>query len=224
MKKRLYLIIMFLFFIICLVFFSVKTNAEEGEEIPNEEENVINEEDVKNTEVSEYQELRDSLSQLIESIEEIKNSDDINWFENELINYIFTTLFSIVGTIIVILLYFKKTKLINTDLIALITNNKKTSEELTEEMKTQIEFVKKQAVDLGVKEELITKVETSVSNLMDNFNNKVSELENKLKEQKVQSDELAEIIKIAFLNNTDLVKNGYADKIKKVIEKYENNN
>lgn len=226
MKKRLFIflsVVIMLF--ITIMFTTLKVNAGEGdEELPNEEETTT---EVNENEVTEdsknYAELRESIADILDSIDELKKGN-VNWFEDELINHLITLALSVVGTIIVILIYFKKTKLINTDITSLITNGKKTDDDLAKDFATNIEFVKKQAEELGIKQEQIEKVENSVKNLMDNFNNKVVQLENQLKEQNIKNTELLEIVKIAFLNNPELVKTGYASKIEGIINKYEQRN
>lgn len=198
----------------------------EQEEQPNESEEVNEEETNTDTNESEVatgndvKEIRESISAILDSIDELKNGN-VNWFEDELINHLITLLFGAGGTLIVLFIYLKKTKLVGADITSLITNGKKTDDALVEDFKAQIEFVKKQAVNLGIKEEQINKLEESTKNLIGNFNEKVAQLEEQLKEQKIQNNEILEIIKIAFLNNSDLVKNGYAEKIERLIEKYE---
>lgn len=198
------------------------------EEIPNESEETnegetntdTNEDEVAESEDDKYAEIRESISAILDSIDELK-AGNVNLFEDKLINHLITTALGVVGTLAVVFIYLKKNKVIASDITSLITNGKKTDEALVEDFKAQIEFVKKQAIELGVKEEQINKLEESTKKLIGNFDEKVAVLEEQLNNQKIQNNEILEILKIAFLNNSDLVKNGYAAKIERLIEKYE---
>lgn len=222
MKKRLFIflsVVIMLF--ITIMFTTLKVNAGEGdEEIPNEETTTeVNENEVTE-DTQSYAEIRESISEILDSIDELRNGN-VNWFEDELINHLLSLLFGAAGTLVVILIYLKKTKLVGTDITSLITQGKKTDEALFEDIKTQVDFVKQQATNLGISKEQINKLEEATKNLIGNFNEKVEGLETQLKEQKVQNNEILEIIKIAFLNNPELVKTGYAAKIEGIINKYE---
>jgi hypothetical protein len=209
-----------------------ETNTEESgeEETNNEEEATTETNEDENTEVIEgdatsenetnYSEIRQAISEILDSIDELKNGN-VNWFEDELINHLISLVFGAVGAFVVALIYLKKTKLVGTDITSLITKGKKTDEALMEDMKAGVEFVKQQAIQLGIKEEQINKLETHINNLLGNFNERVNVLESQLKDQKNQNNEMLEILKVAFLNNPELVRNGYANKIEGIISKYE---
>ena len=193
----------------------------ESEETNEEETNTdANENEVAESEDDKYLEIRESISAILDSIDELK-AGNVNWFEDELINHLISLIFGAVGAFAVALIYLKKTKLVGTDITSLITKGKKTDEALMEDMRAGVEFVKQQAIQLGIKEEQINKLEESTKKLIGNFDEKVAVLEEQLNNQKIQNNEILEILKIAFLNNSDLVKNGYAAKIERLIEKYE---
>ncbi len=222
MKKVLFIFLsIVMMLVITITFSTLKVNAEEGEEeVPNEETTT---ETNENEVTEDYAELRQSIAEILDSIDELKEGN-VNWFEDELINHLISLVVCVVGTLVVISIYLKKTKLVGLDIMKLVTKGQKTDEDLIEDIKANVEFVKQQAIELGIKEEQINKVETSVQNLINNFNDKVALLEEQLKEQKVQNNEILEIIKIAFLNNPELVRTGYASKIEGIINKYEQRN
>ena len=231
MKKIIY----FLLFLVMGIFITITLSSvrvfaepnDEEEPVENESEEV-NEEEPIDTETNETEsatekdvaEIRESISAILDSIDELK-AGNVNWFEDNLINHLITAAIGLVSTVVVVIIYLKKTKLVGIDITSLITQGKKTDEALVEDFKAQIEFVKKQATNLGIKEEQINKLELATNNLMKSFEAKVAVLEEQINSQKTQNNEILDILKIAFLNNPDLVKNGYAEKIERAIDKYE---
>lgn len=221
MKKLIYfLLFLAMGLLITITLSSTHVYALENEE--SEEQNETNIETNENevTTEKDVQEIRESISAILDSIDELKEGN-INWFEDQLINHLLSFLFGAGGTLFIILIYLKKTKLVNSDITKLITKGEKTDDALMKDLKIGVDLIKQQTTSLGIKEEQVNKLIESTNGLVKHFEEKASQLEEQLKQQKVQNNEILEIIKIAFLNNTDLVKNGYAEKIERLIEKYE---
>lgn len=207
--KKLFLVLIILTF----GFFSfIKVNGQEEVETQNETEETQTGEEMTPSE------LMDAIKGEIDRL----TATDANWFENAIIEKIITFFMGLFGALGTVVVYLKKVKVINGDVVKAMTNNKKSAEELHEEAKKAIEVVKQQAEELGVSKQLIDKLDSAIESYKEKINEEVTKLSNKVEELGADNKAIIEILKIAFANNELLVKNGFANSIVKVVEKYEN--
>lgn len=198
---------------------SAKATSDGTENLPLEEEKT--EEVIEDT-VTEEKTIEEKFEAIFNELEKLTTQDE-NWFENAIIDKLISLLMGLFGTICVVLVYLKKNKLVTGDLIGAITNNKTTSDDLSKEVTKALNALKESAEQLGVSKELINNVESVINDFKEDVNKKVESLASQVSQLNKDNATIIEILKIAFANNELLVKNGFANEIIKVVDKYDTN-